>query len=499
MRGVVAKLAVLFGRSAGWSKITDQMRGLLFALFKGWGQTKVVEDCIKALRERETRDANKKDLGMWASWSGCVESDLIAKYDREEVDVTVGATVKSEFNGALFSLSHASNGDGDSVDLRGIMRTQSWPSPNTTSTRQLWAQQQLFLVLHRENLWDQAMSAQYVSLLPEGEFVLDRKTSDVFLVVKTLSVAAIVWLAKNISHDAYALDLEARELHWKAYFSLEGLEVLPVEPCSPLHLRVARRVDGDSFVFRSTGLPLPVLDWQVTNGFPHVGETTLRMLCDDEGIDTTAPLGLTDVPVTFRLALLLIQFWKADLTPEEAMKILLSRTVKEDTLGCAVIDDLDDEAIADVVLLGDQVQSREFLKRRAKAVTERHNLKVAAQTTVHRLFPAHALTVAPARSKAKERANANALATEMTRWVEKLHKDPVDALMDDKPLMARVHVDVPSGRFRCFYKGFKDRSFSWTLRGQPSAVRCALRQMWEWNDASTGSGIPLHLVLDEAP
>ena len=55
------------------------------------------------------------------------------------------------------------------------------------------------------------MSAQYVSLLPEGEFVLDRKTSDVFLVVKTLSVAAILWHAKNISHDSYALDLDARE------------------------------------------------------------------------------------------------------------------------------------------------------------------------------------------------------------------------------------------------------------------------------------------------
>ena len=66
-------------------------------------------------------------------------------------------------------------------------------------------------------------------------------------------------------------------------------------------------------------------------------------------------------------------------------------------------------------------------------------------------------------------------------------------------MMARVHVDVPNGRFRCFYKGFKYRCFSWTLRGQPSAVRCALRQMWEWNDASTGSGIPLHLVLYAAP
>ena len=66
-------------------------------------------------------------------------------------------------------------------------------------------------------------------------------------------------------------------------------------------------------------------------------------------------------------------------------------------------------------------------------------------------------------------------------------------------LRALGHAGVLHGRFRRFYTGFTFRSFSWTLRGQPSGVRYALRHMWEWSDASTCSGIPQHLVLDEAP
>ena len=66
-------------------------------------------------------------------------------------------------------------------------------------------------------------------------------------------------------------------------------------------------------------------------------------------------------------------------------------------------------------------------------------------------------------------------------------------VLGEKPAAAKVHVDTPNGRFRLFYRGFKDKSVSWTERGDQLAAKLALKQLWAWNEAATGHGLPAHL------
>jgi hypothetical protein len=49
----VAQFAVLFFKAGGCEKVTPQLRALLEAIFYGFGESSVVENQLKELRERE--------------------------------------------------------------------------------------------------------------------------------------------------------------------------------------------------------------------------------------------------------------------------------------------------------------------------------------------------------------------------------------------------------------------------------------------------------------
>ena len=56
-------------------------------IFSSWGQTKVVEDNFKNMRDRETTDTKNKSHAPLVYWSMAREMGSIKKHQRSDVDV----------------------------------------------------------------------------------------------------------------------------------------------------------------------------------------------------------------------------------------------------------------------------------------------------------------------------------------------------------------------------------------------------------------------------
>eukprot|EP00971_Amphidinium_carterae_P293186 5820975-Amphidinium_carterae.1 len=78
----VYKLFMMLLEAGSFEVITPQAQEALHAIFKGLGQTKIVEDSLKDLREKETRYSNNKSLQHFFEWHSTVSSCLLEQYRR---------------------------------------------------------------------------------------------------------------------------------------------------------------------------------------------------------------------------------------------------------------------------------------------------------------------------------------------------------------------------------------------------------------------------------
>eukprot|EP00974_Lingulodinium_polyedra_P054152 5207136-Lingulodinium_polyedra.AAC.1 len=78
--------------------MSAQDRSVLEALarkiFSTWGQSKVIEDGNKEIREKEDRDTTCKLLGIRKQWDALVAREVIKAHGREEVKPTGAPTAR---------------------------------------------------------------------------------------------------------------------------------------------------------------------------------------------------------------------------------------------------------------------------------------------------------------------------------------------------------------------------------------------------------------------
>ena len=233
----VAQFAVLFFKAGGCEKVTPQLRALLEAIFYGFGESSVVENQLKELRERETRDSNRRSLGLWASWSACVEAETLRKFGREEVKHLAAGSVPADFTEGIFAATHSESRSQDSIDLKSVTKPCDWLSPSTLSVRNLYAQAVFLMYLHEHDKWGRAADGYMVTFLPEGEVVTSKDSGTMSLVVKVFDKAALLWPMQQ-QDDVLSLDMDIAELTWTCCVCLDDILVAPTAPCSPVELAI---------------------------------------------------------------------------------------------------------------------------------------------------------------------------------------------------------------------------------------------------------------------
>ena len=476
LNGLFLRWCVKFAAAGNWERPTEQLLRMLHCLFRGFGQTKIIEDSIGKLRDLESRAAPSKDIAHFAEWQRLLDSKLFETYERPTVNISSAAPVKDNFNAdTIFHTVAKSDGSTDSTKLKEIGGKETWPTFNAQSVKNCSAHLALMVLLHSEDKWAEAEAAIYAQLLPEGQIVLQGTTGKIFLVVKVLEVAALTWPVVECGANIFELDLTIQKLEWVFAFGVDDFSVLSVSVMSPLRvLTVGGAISGGFKFGGEAAESVPFLAWQANRGFAHVPESILSMLCDDADLSTVMP-AITDVPQADILALLLIMKQFPEIGVAEARAIMYRRNHEEDELGQSYLDDWDEEAVADVVIVGDAAKTKAFMKERANAVTRRATARANTERLLDTCFE-------PCKKglKLKQRANRkNAQRREEEDLARRRHESTValrqdskQFLLDRKPGPARVYVHDREGRFKLNYPGFKGKSVAWQERGSENQSSC---------------------------
>jgi hypothetical protein len=489
--------AILFAKAGRWTTLTKQMEEFLGAISDGMMQTIINELANKEVRNHEQRGASSRSFGSYEKWAIPHEARLLEKFGRDEVQPMSCATVPTQDDlSFLFSPTHGPSGKNDSVPLTLVTGKQDWDSPSTVSVLHHFAESELLAFMHETDTWESVGAIWWMQFLPEGEILHDSATDTHFLVVRVLKGAVLVYPVLSLPAGQYVCDMTALRLLWRVFFTLDALRVLPTMTLSPLHRHVAKcatTYDQGQFLFERTGDPTEVVLWQCDRAFATVPEASLKALADELGAIEGDTLKSTEGKYTDKLALMLIMIIKDGLSIKELKALMLKRNLEEDDLAASYLDELTDDAVADVVLLGDQKQSKEIIKERKGAVKRRLAAATSTIKMVGAVAPILGPMVAPALSKKARSKAALELKGYQDRIYARLDTDCKSLIFDEKPLACRVDVDMGNGRYRCFYDGFKDKSVSWTKRGDKAAALDVLQLAWHWNELATGQGMPAHL------
>lgn len=493
------RFAAKFAEADKWGSPGPQLTDLVRALFKGFGQTKVIEDSVQTLRDRETRDGPAKNIAYFTQWEGLVHRKVLKAHGFNELQPEGGASVSPGFTvDRLFRPAHGNSSDGDSLELRKILGPQNWVTYNSVTIKQTWAAMQLIMHLSSKGDWSKADWAWYAGLLPEGHPVMDRNTGDAWLVIHTFDYAAVVWPLVRFATNLWLLDMSITALTWKCFFGHEELAVLSVQALCPLRVRLAG-VDNlmDGPVFENSTTPAPLIIWQAKRGFAGVPEGIVAQLALDCGLPkVTAGALKSGQTVHQATVLMLMKLFVANLSGEMAMQILLDSVRASNKERAAYVHDLSEEAVQDCVLLQDQKVCKEFMDKIKVAKESYKKEHTSLKEMVVQNWPALAEKAETTRkNKAAERRAEAQLAKKVALWRATAETEPHLTIMKDKPAPAKVCVDHSNGRYQLTYRGYKRASFSWTERGSFLACQMALSKLWRWHEEATGEKPPPHLTL----
>ena len=127
------------------SDSVEQLHSVSDKIFGGFGQTKVVEDANKEVREKESRTVANKLVSMVRQW-GCLRTkDVIAKHGKGELDPTPhGPGVPAEWPEVakeLFTTAQHS----PTIDAVSICGRRDWSSFSSQTSKGVYATRQLLL------------------------------------------------------------------------------------------------------------------------------------------------------------------------------------------------------------------------------------------------------------------------------------------------------------------------------------------------------------------
>ena len=378
-----------------------------------------------------------------------------------------------------------------------MLDKQDWTTYSTVPLLESYADMHLLRWAHETGHWS-GLGAHWKSgFMPEGELVMLEGAKAASMVIKVLKGCVVSWPLDHVSPDKVKLRELPSHLDVQIVLSLDKMYVQPTKLHSPLHRHLANEKDRlGGFVFTFHEDRQPLLEWHADRGFAGVPELSLQKMLHEFEVGQDELAAHVDGASTAeeKMALLLMMRVKPHLELEKAAKGLLSKQLADDHERCGYVDDIDEEAIADCVLLGDRKDTAELLRDHSAAKEKRQRNIATTKAMVDNFFPAAQEIVKRARKTAKaKRQAADALDERRRHFVAELSEDASRVLLAELPPSVKVYTDLKYGRWTFSHPSFKPRSISWTRRGEALAAIMVVTQAWGWHTAETGEPMPDHL------
>ena len=226
----------------GFRQMIVKLVRMARALYAGWGQTKVVEDTNRVLRDRETRDVNNRRLSMINYWSAMRGGKTIALHDREEISPHPDTQGRTTIPAGMFSSSK------HTVGLQGteaITGSTTWRSYSPQSAVGQYAHLVLlrYLASKGPEAWNLVGRVWMACLFRKGDVIRHTLSGRIALVLDPVGACAVLcWgIEEHNEHGVQFFTLSGPsiandEAVWMIPLNLAEYEVIPVKPISPAHL-----------------------------------------------------------------------------------------------------------------------------------------------------------------------------------------------------------------------------------------------------------------------
>ena len=262
-----------YGRELGW--VLRKAQRVVWELFSGWGNTKIVEDHFKKMRERESKDNSNKRLAMQTYWAASSEMGAIELHERTQVDTSRVLADAPKLKKSI----HGTKGHEISLpSASDIMKTQTWPSFTAQSSQQVPAALLLTAMTHKDESWESMSKAWLSVLFHSGMLVYHTPTDSYYIVLSDVGHLVILcWKVQRVpikktNYSYYVIGGKVEVNSTLFVFSASDLEVLKVVPAqavSPAHLLLTlKKLSPDiGVVLMQTGGHLTVLQHVANNCF----------------------------------------------------------------------------------------------------------------------------------------------------------------------------------------------------------------------------------------
>ena len=298
-------------------------------LFTGFGQTKVIEDGIKEVRDRADRDVCNKRLACVHQWKALQDTRVLGKHGREEL---APPAENMPARGKVPWSAFSSYGSTPSMDCSSLVETATWPSLTAQSMQVVCAEQQLFRHCLREGDWEKAEDSWKCNFVRAGAVMQNVASGDLVLALGSVQyVALVTWALRDVGVTADGMQLlqletraEPRPLSWEVVLDWDTWHILPCAPVSPAGLfrALGKKLPKTSGVvlLQKSATALPILRVAAKAAFWDLPKFQLVKLAGDLG------LACHHVSV-YEVVKALVEHVLAPLAPDELEAILRLRGV----------------------------------------------------------------------------------------------------------------------------------------------------------------------------
>lgn len=189
-------------RRDSFRTVSADVKEVLEHIFAGFGQTKVVEDSFKELRERESGDVGSmyktgvRRLKPSSAWQCIVGSKVLAKHKRAEIEREPGIIAEGMPRTCPPSMFEGSK--HKSPIAKGVTQHARWPSFTAQSAAVLIGDLPLLRACRDRDSWQWVERCWFCQLLLPGDVLIETATGRVVVVLGNVITAALVWPVEEL-------------------------------------------------------------------------------------------------------------------------------------------------------------------------------------------------------------------------------------------------------------------------------------------------------------
>lgn len=325
--------------------IKRKVHEYLHRIFSSWGQTKVVEDLFKKMRERESQDTLNGIRAVYSYFAAASQMGAIKLHHRNEVEFDLEGKLA---HGSATSLFSCKKWQPTMENWQKITEKADWPTFSPQSAKNISGDLILLRHLDDRQCWGSASACWQAELLHRGIlFHYKPKHLPVEQYCYLVSLGplwhevVLTWkvqdsLIPNTNHKVFRFtgrSVDNRAPTPICVLDLDEFSVVPQTPVSPIHLVLAlnKKITRDiqlGVVLLQYDQEQPIMLWCARHAFFDLGLPQLKTIVSEYGIDhqpVTLPATLTACCKHF-----IKEHTGKDATDAELHAILALRSVEQD-------------------------------------------------------------------------------------------------------------------------------------------------------------------------